>query len=403
VTTVSPSPAAGLDNGSARPHSVDAPITVVIATLMRPTGETGVQTHFNGVLRLLERGGGTGTLVTPFSAPRGLVYPVFAARRLVDPLSGPASVWWYRHWHAQSLRYALRRELVAHADGVVVYAQCPVSAAVALDARRDELQRVVMVVHFNTSQADEWAGKGRIRVGDRLYRRIKAFEERVLPRLDGIVYVSDFMREQLEERIPSLRETRAAVIPNFVEVTSAREPRRLRGDLVNVGTLEPRKNQRYLLEILSVAKRLGHEYTLALIGDGPDRSSLEARARELGITGQVRFLGFRPDAASLIVDYRAYCHAARAENFGLTFLEAMAHGVPILSTRTGGTGEVFRDGVEGVTWPLDSPPAAARTLVSLLEDPAELERLGAAGRRRVIECFSSAVVGPRLLDFLSGE
>jgi glycosyltransferase involved in cell wall biosynthesis len=400
MTAPRASAVADFDHGTVSEPTTE--LTVVVATLMRPTGETGVQTHFNGLLRYLERHEARASRVTPFSAPGILVYPVFGARRVIDPLSGPLSVWWYRRWHASFLRLALSRELAKAGSSTVVYAQCPVSAAVALEARRVRDQRVIMAVHFNVSQADEWADKGRIRTGGRLHRSITAFEERVLPRLDGIVYVSKFMRDVLEARVPAVRRVRSAVIPNFVDVPTSTARPQMKGDLVSVGTLEPRKNQAYLLEILSAARRLGHTYTLTLVGDGPDRHALERRAHQLEIGDQVRFLGFRPDAARLIGEYRAYCHAARIENFGLALLEAMASGRPVFTTPSGGTSEVLRDGIEGVFLPFEAPQEAAGTLVSCMEDLPRLECMGAAGRARATEHFSADAVVPQLLDFLGG-
>jgi glycosyltransferase involved in cell wall biosynthesis len=318
---------------------------------------------------------------------------------MIDPLSGPLSVWWYRHWHGRFLELALRPELGREAGHVVVYAQCPVSAAAAIAARRSKDQRVVMAVHFNVSQADEWVDKGKLSRGDRVYRHIKSFEDRVLPQLDGIVYVSEFMRGELEERFPQLRAVASSVIPNFIELPPARGGAPQSGDLVNVGTLEPRKNQAYLIEILAAAGRMGRRYSLSLIGDGPDKHRLEQLASRAGVHDQLRFLGFRADAARIVGEHRLYCHTARMENFGLAILEAMAQGVPVVATPVGGTMEVFDDGVEGTFWPLDDAEGAARRLVELMDDPARLAAMGAAGRIRVANRFTCEIAGRRLYEF----
>jgi len=374
--------------------------TICIATIMRPSGDTGVQTHVNSFLSFLRRRGHEAVFVTPFSAPSALVYPVFALRRLVDPVNGPLSVWWYRHWHGHFLRIALTRALAREKGAVVIYAQCPVSAAAALRARHNPEQQIVMVVHFNVSQADEWVGKGRVRPGSRSYRSIQRFEERTLPQLDGVVYVSQFIRELLEARIPALRRIRASVIPNFLELPPVKQDAGIRGDLVTIGTLEPRKNQAYLLAILSAAARKGHHYTLTLIGDGPDRAGLEQLARRLGIESKVRMLGFRSDVSTLVASHRLYCHVARQESFGLAIAEAMACGTPVAACPVGGVPEVFRSEIDGFFWPLDSPERAARILIDHMTDEPHLAQMGAAGRERVIECFLTDVVAPRLLAFL---
>src|SRR5690606_4845908 len=104
-----------------------------------------------------------------------LIYPVFGMRRLIDYVSKPTSVWWYRYWHSVALERALRQNLKGGRP-CVVYAQCPLSARAALRARASEDQKVVMVVHFNLSQADEWVGKGAIAREGRLFKSIRGQE-----------------------------------------------------------------------------------------------------------------------------------------------------------------------------------------------------------------------------------
>jgi glycosyltransferase involved in cell wall biosynthesis len=373
---------------------------VVVATLLQERGPTGVQSHFNAVLRFLEAQQSPAECVTPFSSPAALVYPVLGVRRLLEPVSSSLAVWWYRRWHGRLLEHALARRLAREAGPVVVYAQCPVSAAAALRARRTGDVRVVLAVHFNVSQADEWADKGQLERSGSLYRRIREFEESILPQVDGIVYVSEFMRGELQERIPALTGVRSSVVPNFVDLPAAEPGATRRRDLVSVGSLEPRKNQQYLFEILQAAAEQGHRYTLTLLGDGPDRPRLEQAAHRLGVADQVEFLGFRRDSQRLVAEHRVLCHTARVDNFPLTILEAMAQGVPVAAAPVGGIPEMLRDGVEGVFWPLDAPEAAARILISRLEDATGLAAMGSAARRRVAESFSTEVVAHRLVAFL---
>ena len=179
------------------------PATVIIATIMRPQGDTGVQTHFRTYEAWLRTAGRETRVVTPYDAPLAKVYPMFALRKLIHPFSGPASVRWYRHWHTVFVEEALRRCL---GDGkpCVVYAQCPLSAHAALRARASPSQKVILVVHFNVSQADEWAGKSLISMDGAVAEAIRAFESDVIPRLDGLVFVSQFMRALLQARIPAI-------------------------------------------------------------------------------------------------------------------------------------------------------------------------------------------------------
>jgi glycosyltransferase involved in cell wall biosynthesis len=369
---------------------------VVVASLMRPTGGSGVQTHVRTFQGYLQSVGRAGEFVNPFSSASPLLYPVFGVRKAITPVSSAASVWWYRHWHAKFLAQALRPRLV-RAPGAVVYAQCPVSAGAALRARRG--QRVVLAVHFNNSQGDEWANKGQVPRNGRLHRSMKAFEARVLPRLDGIAYVSDFARRVLEERLPAVRELPSVVIHNCVPAAPRREVAPL-GDLVTIGALEPQKNHAYLLRVLAAARDRGRRYTLTVIGQGGDRGRLEALAQQLGLADQVKFLGYQPDPGPLLAAHRLYCHTAVSESFGIAPLEAMAEGVPVLVAPVGALPELVRPGVDGVFWTLDDPEAAAEVLIATLEDPAALAAMGAAAAARARAEFSHEVLGARLLSFL---
>jgi glycosyltransferase involved in cell wall biosynthesis len=373
---------------------------IVIATIARPEGVTGVHTHFNAFLATLHRAGHGAKLVTPFTGQKKLAAAVFAPRRVLPPVSAELNVWWYEEWHYRMLKRALAREL-RDAGPVTVYAQCPLSARAALEVRDGSHQRVKMAVHFNGSQADEWVSQVGLSRDSRVYAGIRWREQAVLPRLDGIVYVSQYMRGVIQSAVPGVQEVPAVVVPNFVE-TRADVPSQVPiADLISIGTLEPRKNQAFLLHVLHEAQQLGHKYTLSLVGDGPSRASLEQLTAQLNLGDQVRFLGQQPDARHLLPAHRAYVHAATMESFGIVLVEAMAAGLPVVAAPVGGIPEVFADGREGAYWNLDDPVHGARTLIALLEDPARYDAAAAAARSRFESSFEANVVAGRLLEFLS--
>ena len=373
---------------------------ILIATLMRPEGDTGVQTHFRTFQHWLGEQALPNLLCTPFEAPRWQVYPVFGLRRAVEIASKPWSVWWYRHWHAHFLKSVLRSQL-SRGQPCTVYAQCPLSAEAALAVRTSPEQMVVLVTHFNVSQADEWAGKGMLPPDHRIFRSIRRLEERVLPRVDGLVFVSQFARRELLQRIPAVSAVPSCVLPNFVadpEPPAADVP--LMGDLICVGTLEPRKNQRYAIEILSVLAKSGAPRRLTLVGDGPDRAMLENLAAGLGVAHLVTFTGRIPDASSLMARHRAYLHTALIESQGIVLIEAMSRGLPVFAPAVGGIPEVFDDGVEGRQIPLGDAPAAAAILASWLSDPQAMSVASSRGRARFLQAFSTDAVAGRLESFL---
>lgn len=372
---------------------------IIIATILHEQGPTGVQAHFNTFKEYLLAQGRRVRIVTPFDAQRALVYPVFGVRYAIDRLHGEASVWWYRHWHYVFLKQVLR-ELLRDGRPAVVYAQCPLSAKAALEVRKSVAQRVIMVAHFNISQAHEWAEKGKIPSDGRLFQHIEQLERIVLPRLDGLVYVSGFVQAQLQRRIAGLNRIPAAIIPNFVHPPSHDADGDVHGDLINIGTLEPRKNQRYLIEVLMCASRLGYRYTLTLVGDGPDRPMLENLVRSHDLVEQVTFLGKQPNAARYIQHHRVYAHSATMENCGVSIIEALAAGVPVVAAEVGGIPEIYRSGIEGIFWPLNDPNEGARRLINLMSTPERLGQMSTAARERYSTTYTPHIAAERLCDFL---
>jgi len=380
----------------------EASLPVVIATILREEGNTGVQTHVRQLRRYLKECGTPTTLVTPFSWGRALTAPVFGLRLALERCSGAASVAWYRHWHEVFLRNALRRSL-AEAGACVVYAQCPLSARAALKVRRGPHQRVVIAVHFRISQADEWADKKLIKHGGTVFRAIRRTEREVIPQVDGLMYVSRWARNALLSWYPEASEVPYAVIDNFVAPPEPQADGEPLGDLVTIGHLEPVKNHRFMLKVLAEARQAGRVLTLDVFGEGPLHNDLLQMTSSLGLESQVRFRGYRQDVRAFLPRYRAYVHASYSESSSLAIIEAMAAGLPIVAANIGPIGELCDDGVEARFWSLDDPALAAKTLIALLDCEPERLRAASAGRERFRRDFDANVIAPRLLSFLEGS
>ncbi len=347
--------------------------------------------------------GVTGEIVTPFDASPIRYLPVFGMRKLITPFSRAAGVWWHRRFHGAILQQVLQQKLAAVGDAIV-YAQCPVSAHAALMVRDPSRHKVYLAVHFNHSQADEWRDQGYITEGGRMWTGIRAFEQEVLPAVDGLLYASSYMRDHLENRHPALSSKPSIVGVNFLDLPARDQSTGEKtDDLITVGSLEPRKNQAYILHVLSEAKRRGHRYSLTVVGDGPDRGYLDRLAVHLDIADQVDFAGVSSDVFGLLRAHRVLVHAAKMESFGLVVVEAMAHGLPVVAAPVGGINELFTDRVDGLHWPLDDATAAADTLVGIMEDRDRQRRMGAAAKQRFSSHFHSAKVLPRVSAFILGE
>lgn len=380
---------------------------VVIATIFREFGTTGVHTHFQQVRSCLQEIGAAVDVVTPFSWARPLTYPVFAPRTALLLVNPAASVVWYRHWHELFLRNALRRTL-APLGNCVIYAQGPLEARAALSARTNAGQRVIMAVHFRTSQADEYAEPGReLRRGDRLFHAIRNAEANIIPQVDGIVYVTRWARDALLSWLPEAASVPSTVISNFVaplpDEAQEDADSGMLADVVTTGRLDDRKNHRFILDVLAAARDIGHRYTLDIYGDGPDRKKIQSRISELGLTNQVHLRGFRSDVRKFLPRYRVYAHAAYAESSSLAIIEAMAVGLPIIAGGIGPIAELLDDGTEGRYWPLDNPVKSASILSEILESDSIRTAAGEAAKERFRRDYDAKVAGSRIRKFLLSE
>lgn len=116
---------------------------------------------------------------------------------------------------------------------------------------------------------------------------------------------------------------------------------------------------------------------LLLVGDGPERNHIESLCRELGLWGDVRFLGKLKTVEKVLAVSDLFLLTSETESFGLSALEAMASGVPVISTNTGGLPEVNIHGVTGFTSNVGDTADMAKNALSLLTNPDKLKEFKA--------------------------
>lgn|GEM_PF-110455 len=172
---------------------------------------------------------------------------------------------------------------------------------------------------------------------------------------------------------------------------------------VAIGRISEQKGYDTLLEALAL---VNHERPLRLlaIGGADKKHHLElqkrlvARCADLGLAGMVKFLGFRSDCPALLSRADLYVLASRYEGFGLTLVEAMALGVPVVSTDCpSGPSEILEHGRFGTLVPPDDPPALARAMLETLSHPYN----GTPARARA-EAFSCDVAVNAYLALFEG-
>lgn len=147
-----------------------------------------------------------------------------------------------------------------------------------------------------------------------------------------------------------------------------------------VGRLQPVKDHALLLRAFAKVRMQVPEAVLAIVGDGPLRSALEAQAEQAGLSDAVRFLGDRHDVPRLLTGMDVFALSSASEGYSIALLEACAAGLPIVATDVGGNREIVRDGINGRLVPAADVAALATALIALLRGGDEAGRMGRAGQ-----------------------
>ncbi|MFP3942154.1 MAG: glycosyltransferase family 4 protein [Thermoanaerobaculia bacterium] len=220
-----------------------------------------------------------------------------------------------------------------------------------------------------------------------------------------VTAVSDAVRRAWVEEA-GLAPERVEVVHNGVAAPTSPEggaasmdgAARVRGELgiprgvpvaTAVSVLRPGKGLEVLLDAVPAIRSAVPRVRVVIAGDGPLRTALEARAAASGAGGAVVWGGFRRDVPALLAASDLVVVPSLDDAFPTVALEAMSAGRPVVASRTGGIPEIVADGDSGRLVPPGDPEALARAVTGLLADPEERWRLGAAGRERHRELFST--------------
>lgn len=245
------------------------------------------------------------------------------------------------------------------------------------------------------------AAQRHLRLSD---RRIHDYGTRLIHRLAGRVLVnSAAIREHLLTR-SAVPPEKIAVIHNGLltdgGVSRAESRAESRAALIRelalppsailigqVARLEEVKGHRYVIAAAAQIVPDHPEVHFIFIGDGSLREQLRAQAAQLGLTNHVHLPGDRPDAATLIAGCDVAVLASLHEGFPNAVLEAMAAGVPVIATDSGGTKEMIRSGETGRLIPPADADALARSISQALAHPAHSEAMAARARAFVERRF----------------
>jgi glycosyltransferase involved in cell wall biosynthesis len=229
----------------------------------------------------------------------------------------------------------------------------------------------------------------------------------LLGRRDRVIAVARSVKTALVEN-EGIPPRRVEVIPNgidtdrFAPSPAARvEVRTDLGLVANdfvvmmVARLDPIKDHLTAIRACAGASAGLPNLRLLVVGDGPERPKIEAIIRERNLGDRVRLLGTRHDVPRLLTAADALLLTSVSEGIPLTVIEAMATGVPVVSTDVGSVADVVSDGVTGLLAPARDEVSLARHLQTLGEAPLLRVAMGDRGRARAISEFSEGAMADR--------
>lgn len=223
-----------------------------------------------------------------------------------------------------------------------------------------------------------------------------------------VISTSDYCRQMIHAHY-GVPLARIGIVPEGLDVAAWQElassTERDAWTVLCVARQYPRKHVADLIRAFATVSATFAQARLIVVGDGPEHDSLRALVRSLSLESSVRLLGALPDDAEVRRWYgRAaiFCLPSVQEGFGIVFLEAMASGLPIVSTSAAAIPEVVPQREAGILVAPGDVAALAAALIALLADPALRSRYSAFGQRHVRQ-YDWERVADRFLEVVGLE
>lgn len=213
----------------------------------------------------------------------------------------------------------------------------------------------------------------------------------------GWVTVSAFLRNYAWD-VLKVPDARTAVIANGIDVPPTIPPRSKCAVVGVVARLLPSKGIDVFLKAVQLLRPEIPELKAVVIGDGPAREQLKYMARSLGLQNTVFFLGHCEDVARHLKEMAVFVLPSRNEGLGISILEAMAMGVPVVATAVGGIPELVQHHRTGILVRVDEYGAIARRVRQILQDREESEAMRQAAYHQVRTKYNSALMVERTLE-----
>ncbi len=218
---------------------------------------------------------------------------------------------------------------------------------------------------------------------------------------DGVTAVSRFLKEKTITNYEIEKDIQ--VIPNFVDTklfkpeTSCdfRKTIASKGEKILVHTSNFRQVKR-VPDTIRIFEKVQKEIPskLILVGDGPDRSECERLARQLNLGDSVKFLGKQEALVEILSSSDIFLIPSQSESFGLAALEAMACGLPVISSSVGGLPELVRHNESGFIAEIGDIDRMAKYTLELLSNEKKYKLFSESARQRAVDKFDKSIVVP---------
>ncbi|OGU74710.1 MAG: N-acetyl-alpha-D-glucosaminyl L-malate synthase BshA, partial [Ignavibacteria bacterium RBG_16_34_14] len=223
---------------------------------------------------------------------------------------------------------------------------------------------------------------------------------------DGVTAVSRFLKEKTLTNYDIDKDI--VVIPNFVDTElfkpnidcSFRKNIASRGEkiLVHTSNFRPVKRVTDAIKIFDIVQKEVPS-KLILVGDGPDRSECERLVRQLNLIDKVKFLGKQEGLVEILSASDIFLIPSQSESFGLSALEAMACGLPVVSSSVGGLPELVGHNESGFIAEIGDISRMAKYAIELLTNEKKYKIFSQNARERAVKKFDTNKVVPHYEDY----
>jgi glycosyltransferase involved in cell wall biosynthesis len=211
------------------------------------------------------------------------------------------------------------------------------------------------------------------------------------------VAVSSFLRNYARG-VLGIPEDRMEVIANGIELPPELPPWFHEPVVGIVARLVPSKGVDIFLRAIQLLRPEVPGLRAVIIGDGPARYQLKAMTHHLGLGSTVRFWGQCEDVSAHLARMAVFVLPTRSEGLGISIIEAMSRGVPVVATTVGGVPELVHHGSTGLLTPRDDYEGIARAVRQILADRGKTEAMRRAAFTHILEKFSSQCMLSRTRD-----